>query len=440
VNRPNNGGNIINNSGGNAYFGGNRNNFVNNGGWGSGWGAANGGWGGGYHGGGWGGYGQWGGRYSSPYYGNWYRGSWGGSGFWTGVGVGALTSYAVRGFGYAPAYYNAYSYFPTWGVSSYGTWGLDAMAEPMLAANYANPYYSDVVAAQPASTTIVYDYSQPINVAAAPADPTAAESTEQVFSAARDAFKAGDYPRALDLADQVLKQTPNAPVVHEFRALALFALARYDEAAAVAYAVLSTGPGWNWSTLVNLYPNVDTYTNQLRALEAYAKGHPESSSPQFLLGYHYMVQGHSDVAANQFEKVTKIQPNETLSASFVKALRKVSEAKAAAPEATPEPPDAPASPPAEEAAPSPPPAEMAGKWTAKPAPDVTITLSLQKDGTYAWEVAEKGRTQTLTGQASYKDNTLALLQDDGPPLVGKVTLNDNTFVFAPRAPTTRPPA
>ena len=34
-----------------------------------------------------------------------------------------------------------------------------------------------------------------------------------------------------DLSDQVLKQTPNAEVVHEFRALCLFALKRYDEAA-----------------------------------------------------------------------------------------------------------------------------------------------------------------------------------------------------------------
>jgi hypothetical protein len=64
---------------------------------------------------------------------------------------------------------------------------------------------------------------------AAPADPAIADSTEQIFSAARDRFKAGDYEGALDLADQVLKQTPNVAVVHEFRALALFALKRYDD-------------------------------------------------------------------------------------------------------------------------------------------------------------------------------------------------------------------
>ena len=45
---------------------------------------------------------------------------------------------------------------------------------------------------------------------AAPPDAAVTESTEQVFSAARDSFMAGDYQRALDLSDQVLKQTPNA--------------------------------------------------------------------------------------------------------------------------------------------------------------------------------------------------------------------------------------
>ena len=197
----------------------------------------------------------------------------------------------------------------------------------MLYSGYTNPYYQTVVAAQPAQTTVVYDYSQPINVTARRPTPRSHESTEQIFSAARDSFKAGDYQRALDLADQVLKQTPNAPVVHEFRALVLFALKRYDEAAAVDYAVLSAGPGWNWSTLVGLYPDVDTYTNQLRALEAYARSNPGSSSPQFLLGYHYLVEGHNDAAAAQFEKVTQLQPNESLSASFVKLLRKASEAQ-----------------------------------------------------------------------------------------------------------------
>ena len=125
---------------------------------------------------------------------------------------------AIRYPGYGVAMPMAYSYFPTWGMSTYSGWGLGSLANSWLYSGYTNPYYATVVAAQPAQTTVVYDYSQPINVTAAPPDASVTESTEQVFSAARDAFMAGDYQRALDLSDQVLKQTPNAAVVHEFRA------------------------------------------------------------------------------------------------------------------------------------------------------------------------------------------------------------------------------
>ena len=194
-----------------------------------------GGWGGGYgYGGGWGGPGFGGGGWASPYYGNWYRGGWGGSGFWTGYGLGAMTTFGLGALGsvlsypgysyssmigYPVASYGLYDYFPTWGVSNYASWGLGTMASSALYSNYTNPYYTQVVAAQPVQTTVVFDYSQPINVAATPPDAAVANSTEQVFSAARDAFKAGDYARALAQADQVIQQTPNVPVVHEFRGL-----------------------------------------------------------------------------------------------------------------------------------------------------------------------------------------------------------------------------
>ena len=436
-----------------------------------------GGWGGGYSSGYNGGVynninfngGGWGGGWASPYYGsNWYRGGWGGNGFWTGFGTGALTSFGLGalgslygGYGYGNGYpmglgyassYGVYDYFPTWGMSNYSGWGLGSLASNWLYSGYTNPYYSTVVAAQPAQTTIVYDYSQPINVAAAPPDATVAESTEQVFSAARDAFKAGDYQRALDLTDQVLKQTPNVPVVHEFRALTLFAMKRYDDAAAVDYAVLSSGPGWNWATMAGLYPDVDTYTNQLRALEAYVRSNPNSAPGQFLLGYHYLIQGHKENAGSQFEKVVQLQPQDQLSASFVKALKKVSEQPAAtsvaaaaqpagaAPAATapqgqaqqaPNPQQAQAEAPQEEP-PPPPPASLVGTWKAQPAPDLTISLTLQADGQFAWEVDSKGQKQTLTGQSGFKDGTLALLQAEGPPLVGKVSDEAaGKFVFTP---------
>ena len=430
----------------------------NNGGWGGGGGYSSGyngvvnnvNVGGGWGGGGWGG-GGWGG-------GGW-GGGWGGNNFWAGFGTGALTSFGLGALGSVfggglygyPSYYSGYGvydYFPTWGVGNYNSWGLGSMANNWLYSGYTNPYYSTLVATQPAQTTVVYDYSQPINVTAASPNPATESSSEQVFSAAQDAFKAGDFQRALDLTDQVLKDAPNVPAVHEFRALCLFALKRFDEAAAVDYAVLSSGPGLNWSTLVSLYPDVDTYTNQLRALEASVRSNANSPAIQFLLGYHYLVQGHQEAAASQFKKVAKLQPTDQLSASFVKALKKVSEhptaqssqanvaaagrpAGAAAAAGT-----APAQPTAEQPqqpeAPPRPPASLVGTWKSQPSPDLSIALTLQADGQFAWEVDSKGQKQTLTGQAGFKDNTLALLQEDGPPLVGKIAEQGGTkFVFTP---------
>ena len=224
----------------------------------------------------------------------------------------------------------------------------------------------------------------------------------------------------------------------------------------MAYSVLTAGPGWNWSTLVGLYPDVDTYTNQLRALEAYVRTNPSSASGRFLLAYHYLVQGNNDAAGAQFQEVVKLQPQDQLSISFAKLYKKAEEQKiavaaaagapAARAQATVAGSDQPAVAPAaaaESAAngqpaqaeappPPPPPASLVGTWSAKPNADVAITLTLQEDGQFAWEVDTKGQKQTLNGQAGYKDNELALLQTDGPPLVGKVKQDaPNRFVFAP---------
>ncbi len=441
----NNNGNVNHNSnnwwgGGGGWGGGG----WGGGGWGGGgWGGGGwrgGGWGGGWRGGGWGGPGAWGG--------NWYRGGWGGNGFWGGFGTGALTAFGLgtmtnwlqpTAVGVPVAQtMGVYDYFPTWSVGAYDTWGLGGVAGQSMYSGYANPYYSAAVASQPAQggqqTAATYDYSRPINVTGDPPAPEVAETSEQVFSAARDAFKAGDYAHALGLVDQVLKKTPDVPVIHEFRGLCLFAQGKYDDAASVLYAVLSAGPGWNWETLVGLYPDVGTYTNQVRALEVVVKGKPDDAAPYFLLAYHYMVQGHKSAAAAQFEEVLKHAPTDTLSASFVKALKKADELAQAAPAATeePTPPQAAeAQPDAEVDHPPPPPANLLGKWTAKPEADLTITLTLEDDGVFRWEVDAKGRKQTLTGMAGYKDDVLGLFQEQGPPLSGKVSaIGPNSFTFS----------
>ena len=201
---------------------------------------------------------------------SWVNGYWHGqnNGNWWNNGGGFMTGLAVGGIG-------------AWGIGSavYG-WGYRP---------YVNPYIvtQPVVIQQPVPTTVVVqqpvavqqpaglveaapiDYSQPLNTSAAPPDPATADPAMQTFDAARAAFKAGNYTEALQQTDQVLKTLPSDAAINEFRALCLFALKQYDQAAATLYAVLSAGPGWDWTTLSGLYSSVDVYTEQVRALEDY---------------------------------------------------------------------------------------------------------------------------------------------------------------------------
>ena len=110
---------------------------------------------------------------------------------------------------------------------------------------------------------------------------------------------------------------PNDTTLHEFLALVLFAQGKYEQAAAPLYAVLSVGPGWDWTTLSGMYPDVATYTGQLRNLEAYITANPKSAQARFVLAYQYLCEGHDENAVAQLKQVVKLQPGDTLSAQLV---------------------------------------------------------------------------------------------------------------------------
>jgi tetratricopeptide (TPR) repeat protein len=211
---------------------------------------------------------------------------------------------------------------------------------------YENPYYE--VPAEP--SVVVYDYSTQIptpppdlSIYAYPPQPQVADdgsvpdlstedppapSTEDTtvndatkkFDDARAAFKKGDYAKAQELADKAIKLLPSDATLHEFHALTLFAQKKYKDAAAVLYSVLAAGPGWNWETMASMYPNTDTYTKQLRALETYSHDNPKAAYAHFLRAYHYLVLGNKDAAVKQLKEVVELQPKDKLSAALVKAL------------------------------------------------------------------------------------------------------------------------
>jgi tetratricopeptide (TPR) repeat protein len=188
-----------------------------------------------------------------------------------------------------------------------------------LNVSYQNQNYIE-----PPATTDQTQLSAPQQAVTPPEAATAADEVPseatQNFDAARAAFKAQDYAKALADIDVAIKALNNDATMHEFRALVLFAQKNYNDAAAGIYAVLSVGPGWNWETMSSLYGNVETYTTQLRALEAFQRANPDAPTGHFLLAYHYLVVGHTPEALAQLERFCKLVPTDKLAPELIKAF------------------------------------------------------------------------------------------------------------------------
>ncbi len=389
------------------------NNFVNNGninragrGWNNPYGGYHNGW---VHG-------NWNGHYGGLGYGGLGYGGWGGYRGW---------GYPGWGYGFGGLGYGGYGWGYGGWAAGLGALGLAAWAfGPSLYSwgysPYYNPYYysqpgivqQSILADQPAG----YDLSQPIDVSTpAPAEDQANQSV-QTFDQARAAFASGDYAGAMRLTDQAIASMPNDIEIRQFRSLVEFALAKYDAAAADLYPVLSVGPGWDWTTLAGLYSNIEAYTTQLRALEAHVGANLSSAPSRFLLGYHYMTQGHTEAAARQFQQASSLQPKDQLSARLAKLLTqpepKVDENGNVPP--NPEPAgNQPVSTRTQ--------GNLVGAWTATPAKDVSITLTMGNDGKYSWKVNQQGKTREFKGDSTYENGILTMLQSEGPAMVGETT-------------------
>jgi tetratricopeptide (TPR) repeat protein len=251
------------------------------------------------------------------------------------------------------------------------------------------------------------DYSQPLNTANAPADAAQpADPNASPAGQARQAFQNGDYPNAVQLAQQALGQSPNDPNLHQFLALGLFAQGKYEQAAAPLYAVLAVGPGWDWTTLISNYADAGAYTEQLRALEAFVRANPRSAQARFVQAYHYICEGHGQAAIGPLKAVLAIQPNDGVSAQLLDTLQPRTAASPA------QPLD---------------PSRLPGVWVAQAPPNATITLTISDD-TFTWAIAAPGKPPvTINGAYTLANGTLTLSGKDTPggPLVGQVGMTDD---------------
>lgn len=308
-------------------------------------------------------------------------------------------------------------------------WGLPAwLSGPMVYSWGYEPYRNPFRRGQPSGgpdRRAFDDYSWPIDVMNPPPTDLILDEAIARFEAAREAFRREDFARGLRLTDDALKLVPDDPMLQQFRALELFALRRYDEAAAALHSVLAVVPGWDWATVVSLYGDRDTYTRQLRLLEEEVEKNPRASAPRFVLAANYLTNGYVREAIEEWAGVQEQHPDDVVTAGLLRALR-------------------PSRPGAESVASPPPPStdsepapardrdrdSFVGTWIARPRLETTITMIFMPRGHVTWKVSQPGRDREFKGYAVYARKVLTISENEDNALVGTVRWHDDgRFTF-----------
>lgn len=304
-------------------------------------------------------------------------------------------------FGYYP-YDNPYATSQVVYTSSYD------YSEPLIV--YADSPESDAVGL---SSTA---YSEP---ASSEAVPDVSSPALQAFDSARQSFNAGKYEDALKQVDEAIGDMPRDAVLHEFRALTLFALGKYQDCAATLYAVLSAGPGWDWTTMSGLYPSVDVYTTQLRALEQFQRDQPDDPAGHLILAYHYLTAGHTDEAMDQLKILDRLTPNDPV----VRSLRLQIDPDA---EVTVE--EKQSVPPLEANLVKK--ADVLGEWTATRDDGSTFGLKLTDDDQFAWTYSVGNTSQTISGSyALDEESVLTMDTGDSGMMFAQLVPEESGFKF-----------
>lgn len=314
-----------------------------------------------------------------------------------------------------------------WGLVG---WSLGKLIYDCGYQSYRNPY-----PVQPITVVDrqVVTYQEPITVVAAKTAPKADDETaritqksESLIAESQAAFKQGNYLVALESANKAIAEAPGDGALHEYRALILFALGKFSEAAGVLNPVLAGGPGWDWSTMIALYDSQETYLSQLDALKNFSKSKPKAADAHFLLGYHHMVCGHLEEAAEEFETAAKLQPADSVSAQL-RDLTKASSQSGS---------DEPTEPSTEkEVAPQSalPLEKLSGAWVSDKGEAGTVSLVFKDDGKFIWSFKKGDQNNEFSGDFSMNDNGLLVLDAKDSQMTATVSQpkdNELKFVLA----------
>lgn len=318
---------------------------------------------------------------------------------------------------------------PVWSAFAITRWSLNTAGWLFGFNNYSNPYYGD------SGGGGSYDYSQPIiyEQSAAAAEPVAAATSGgetlppgvtqkglALFEEARTLFHNKQYKEALSKDNEALKEMPQDAALHEFKALCEFALGDYKNSAATLYAVLSVGPGWDWTTMYNLYDSLEEYTDHLRKLEDFCRENKENAPAYFVLAYHYLTMDKKDLAIRMYQVVAKLAPKDAVTKQMLEGLN-------AKPLDDSTPP-----PPAEEPDKTPaiPPEKLVGTWKALGPNNAEFGLKMTKEGEFTWSYTKSGKTQSVKGAYAQQGKNLVMESDGDNTMIADIKLvDDSTFEF-----------
>ena len=179
------------------------------------------------------------------------------------------------------------------------------------------------------ATTPYYNASTP--PAVAPLTPAPAVSS--TLTAAHDfadqgeaAFRAADYAGAAYAWRHAVVDHPDNAVVTLRLGQALFAMARFDEAASVTHEAMRRFPKETWGVVISddyaeLCSNVEDYTRQLRVLEKTINEKPDDPTLRFLVGFHYAHLGYPQQAIGQLNQAVKRAPGDEMAKQLRDELR-----------------------------------------------------------------------------------------------------------------------
>ncbi|HTU25226.1 MAG TPA: tetratricopeptide repeat protein [Pirellulales bacterium] len=129
-------------------------------------------------------------------------------------------------------------------------------------------------------------------------------------------FRGGKYAQAVQDWRHALVEDPQNGAIVLLLSQALFATGQPVEAAGALQAALEMLPEDKWGAVVThyneLYPNIQAYTDQIRAVENLRDASPEQPALHLLLGYHFGYLGYPKQAVRELEKAIELSPHDEI--------------------------------------------------------------------------------------------------------------------------------